>query len=228
MKHFILLFSISLFSNCFAQQPNPDLFQTWYLESFFTDDGAETVTVSEINPSITPTITFNSDFTFTGIGACNTFSGTFELNTTDDFIITDFTSTEIACEFDAHTSFETEYYFFLEIVAWLSIQTFEDELRLFMSTPPFGSGVFTNNPLSTSNFEKPNVSIFPNPAESLLHIQTENTLIQKVELYHLNGKKAKSVLSNFEYIAISDLSAGLYIVKIYTENGVLNKKFAKQ
>jgi heat shock protein HslJ len=80
MKQLLLSISIICSINCFAQAPNPDLFQTWYLQSVVVSDGSEpTYIVSDIEPTITPSLTIMEDLTFSGIGACNTFNGAFNV-----------------------------------------------------------------------------------------------------------------------------------------------------
>jgi hypothetical protein len=48
-----------------------------------------------------------------------------------------------------------------------------------------------------------------------------------VEFYSFIGKKVKEVHSDFKEINMNNLSIGVYLVKIYSENGFENKKLIK-
>jgi hypothetical protein len=71
------------------------------------------------------------------------------------------------------------------------------------------------------------VTIFPNPANDILNIESKNLLLTKVEIYSILGKKVKEVNSNFSDINISSMSIGLYLTKIYSEKGIAYRKFIK-
>src|SRR5690606_33919353 len=74
-----------------------------------------------------------------------------------------------------------------------------------------------------------NISLYPNPSNSLITIQIENTLNTdlKVDFTSLDGKKIKTVkLSNYQpqQIDISYLSQGVYIANFYANNMLLASK----
>ncbi len=79
-----------------------------------------------------------------------------------------------------------------------------------------------------SNYQ--NISIYPNPAKNILNIQTSAKL-DKLEIIDVYGKKVnefnKSELLN-KSIAIDHLSDGIYLVKIYSGNQILNKQLVKE
>lgn len=70
------------------------------------------------------------------------------------------------------------------------------------------------------------VKIFPNPANSILNINA-NSNISKVEVYNLLGQNVMTVSVNDinTNINTSNLTAGMYMLKLHTDNGVINKKF---
>lgn len=83
--------------------------------------------------------------------------------------------------------------------------------------------------LSTINFSKNNITLYPNPVKDILNISLlENTNIESYEIYDLLGKKilSKSTIQNF--INLNELSNGVYIVKVATSEGVLSTKFIKE
>jgi hypothetical protein len=86
------------------------------------------------------------------------------------------------------------------------------------------SSLYTNNTLSSSDFTQNNleVALYPNPVRDILNIET--TLeVQSVEIYNIQGQKVLS--SNQKQINVSDLAAGMYMVRIQdAENNIATKK----
>jgi len=71
------------------------------------------------------------------------------------------------------------------------------------------------------------ISIFPNPAKTDLFIKSE-VQIEKVEICDLTGKTIiNSNLSIVNSIDVSALPTGIYLVKIYTDKGVVTQKLIK-
>jgi hypothetical protein len=70
------------------------------------------------------------------------------------------------------------------------------------------------------------VILFPNPATNSVEIKSESR-INTVDLYDLSGKLLDVELKN-NRIDISHLSPGVYMIKIKTGTGIMNKKFIKQ
>jgi sugar lactone lactonase YvrE len=86
------------------------------------------------------------------------------------------------------------------------------------------TSLYTNNTLSSSDFTQNNleVALYPNPVRDILNIEIEND-IQLVEIYNLQGQKVLS--SNQKQINVSDLAAGMYMVRIQdTDNNIATKK----
>ena len=82
--------------------------------------------------------------------------------------------------------------------------------------------------LSTEEAELTNVSIFPNPASSVLNIQGI-TDIQTVEVHNIQGKKITISPNNFTQIDISSLQSGIYFLKVINDqNRSVIKKFIKK
>lgn len=78
-----------------------------------------------------------------------------------------------------------------------------------------------------------NISLFPNPANSVLNLKVEssNTSHLKVEIMSIDGKKITSAkLSNYEntQVDISNLSQGIYVTNFYSGNALIaSKKLVK-
>ncbi len=77
---------------------------------------------------------------------------------------------------------------------------------------------------------KNNVTIYPNPASSVLNIENKsNESVAAISIYNLNGALVKEVKSStsLQSIAVADLQTGIYFVKIQMNTQVLNYKFIK-
>jgi alpha-tubulin suppressor-like RCC1 family protein len=75
--------------------------------------------------------------------------------------------------------------------------------------------------LGTNDFSQNNlkVSLYPNPASNVLNIEMD-TELKLVEVYNLQGQKVKS--SSSRNIHVSDLSSGIYMVRVEDENGSIS------
>ncbi|WP_046757272.1 T9SS type A sorting domain-containing protein [Kordia jejudonensis] len=91
-----------------------------------------------------------------------------------------------------------------------------------------GMSTFNFATLSINDVEllDTDVKIYPNPASNILNIQT-NTMITKVEIFNLLGKKV--VQANTTEINVSQLSEGMYVMKLTSVEGAqITKRFIKQ
>lgn len=70
------------------------------------------------------------------------------------------------------------------------------------------------------------IDFYPNPVKDVLNIASKTELI-KVEIYSLLGNKIKELRSGLNSIKTSNLSRGIYIVKIYSENNCTTLKMIK-
>ncbi len=52
--------------------------------------------------------------------------------------------------------------------------------------------------------------------------------MDKIEIYSVFGKRVKSVDHNFDYISITDLSKGVYFIKIMSKNRTVSIKLLKR
>lgn len=81
--------------------------------------------------------------------------------------------------------------------------------------------------LGISDISPTDYKITPNPSKEYISITNENS-IQKLEIYNLKGQKVKTIIGTKEKYDISNLLAGMYILKIfYYENTVSTSKFIK-
>lgn len=85
--------------------------------------------------------------------------------------------------------------------------------------------LYNNNTLlSSQSFNQNNleVKLYPNPVCDILNIEIESD-IQSIEIYNIQGQKVLS--SNQKQINVSDLTAGMYMVRIQdVDNNIATKK----
>jgi hypothetical protein len=82
--------------------------------------------------------------------------------------------------------------------------------------------------LSVEENQLTDLSIYPNPATDIVHIQHSEVAVQKVEIYSINGQLVRSQNNNLERIDVNTLKSGLYIMKLYTANASKTIKLIRQ
>ena len=71
--------------------------------------------------------------------------------------------------------------------------------------------------------------LYPNPVTNTLNIQNLDTkTIEKVSIYNLIGQLVKTTEGSQKAIDVSDLSNGTYLVKVQTNEGIIDRKIIKQ
>ena len=88
-------------------------------------------------------------------------------------------------------------------------------------------GLSLGTVLSSESFETTTkLTVYPNPVNDVLNLQINNIAsIKNVKIFDLQGKLL--LQSTNETINVSELSKGIYIIKVSTENGETTKKFIK-
>ena len=86
----------------------------------------------------------------------------------------------------------------------------------------------TSVTLNTEGFISDEIKtlLYPNPNKGYFQIQS-NEAINKVEIYTILGQRIKSFTSQNQY-DISNLSKGMYLVKIFTKNNEITKRIMKE
>jgi hypothetical protein len=71
--------------------------------------------------------------------------------------------------------------------------------------------------------------IYPNPANEIIAIKS-NEILDRIEIIDVRGKMVFSKKTNeFETnVNINSLSAGLYLIKIFSKNNTKSTKFIKE
>ena len=227
MKYLVTLISIIYSINGSSQTPNPDLFQTWYLYDYYSTDDNIHHPISAIIPVISPNVTFSQTSNYNGIGACNGFGGTFSSPFNDVVVFDNFAGTLVLCGSSEHISFEGAFFSLFQSGGQYYISGTGNNMSLVISTPIFNNYVFGNSQLNSSNFDLKQTKIYPNPANSKLFVDSENILIDKIEIFNSLGETVKTINAGFEVINISDFASGIYLMKLYSEDKTVSKKFIK-
>ncbi|PJE45182.1 MAG: hypothetical protein CUR32_01270 [Flavobacterium sp.] len=227
MKYLVTLISIIYSINCSSQTPNPDLFQTWYLYDYYSTDDNIHHPISAIAPPISPRVTFSQTSNYNGIGACNGFGGTLSFPSNDVLVFDSFAGTLVLCGSTEHISFEGSFFSLFQSGGQYYISGTGNNMSLVISTPIFNNYVFGNSQLNSSNFDLKQTKIYPNPAHSKLFVDSENNLIDKIEIFNSLGQTIKTINADFDVINITDFGSGIYLMKLYSEERTVEKKFIK-
>jgi len=232
MKKLLLVLLISLISfQGFTQDPDLELFKTWYLINIEYDiEGG--LDVSSINPHISPTLTINEQLGFEGFGACNSFSGEFAYlfeNNVETLTPFNYIETLDICENQEHTNFENNYFDYFESEQPSLRIIYVDLHNLVLEKYPGFTLNYSNEPLAIEIFPIDTINIYPNPVSNTLYISSENTVIEKVAVYNISGQivlKQNNIQNNS--IDVSSLSEGMYFLELTSDTGKALKKFMKK
>jgi len=229
----LLIFAIliSIGPGVFAQDPDPNLFQTWYLYRILASDAHEIYEISEIEPPINPFVTISENLNINGEGACNSFIGKCSYESPNVLRTTNFSNTADNCGIQIHNFFEDDFFSFINSngnILWFQITQDSGGLTLTLSNQIFGWAIFKNYPLSISDFYLNEIKIYPNPSSSRIFRKSQKDPVTKIELYNLLGENIQTLNNKVEFIDISDFESGIYLVKIYTELGATVKKVIKK
>lgn len=104
-----------------------------------------------------------------------------------------------------------------------------------VSNDQFGFAVddfkVTATTLSTETFFANNFSLYPNPASDVLNINSKsNTAISQITITDMNGrivKEVKNMSVTNTIVNVADLTSGLYIINVTSNEGSGAVKFAK-
>lgn len=79
--------------------------------------------------------------------------------------------------------------------------------------------------LAVTDLSKNEIKIYPNPVKDLLKIASKEN-IESVEIFDINGKQVLKTQFGTS-LDVKNLTSGLYIIKIKTQNETLTEKFIK-
>jgi hypothetical protein len=82
--------------------------------------------------------------------------------------------------------------------------------------------------LSTDNFSQNQFLIYPNPAQSILNIESKtSSVIETLRIYDLFGKLLLEKTQNTDQVTVENLSNGVYIIEVASDGKTYKNKFIK-
>jgi len=209
-----------------AQDPDPNLFRTWYLYEMQLDDAEPILMVSNYqNPSIDPYISISNTLEYNGVGSCNTFMGTYSIFGGICPTSSDLSNSMETC---AHAFFESSFFQLVREYCVSSITQDSSGFTLVVSTLLGGYAIFKDYELSVNENSLNKITLFPNPVTDILFIASEGQPIETISVYSISGKRTLFKNSVTDQIDVSGLKAGLYFAEITTSEGRSVKKFIKK
>lgn len=73
-----------------------------------------------------------------------------------------------------------------------------------------------------------NLAIYPNPAQDALNISIGGEKVNAINIYTLEGRLVKNSIGSAKSINVSELTEGVYVIEVQTENGTAIQKFVKK
>jgi hypothetical protein len=163
-------------------------------------------------------------------GACSVtggyvYTGTLYPNFQNKYFFTDYCDDKIRMVNSAGTITTTSSF------SGNSFATFGEDVAGELYVAGISSGIIfkiQDASFGTSDFEKNEFSLFPNPAKNSISIKLSNeNLATKIAVFDLTGKLilSQKLENNPENtISISSITKGIYMVSVETENGVSYSK----
>ena len=246
MYRFLIIVLCCFFSqNSFAQDPT--LFEvTWVLESL-TIDGEEFLPPSNAEVAAVELIFVeaNNGDSDTAVGCvCDCFSGSVAFDESTDspstFMIgDDYVTTLANCNESENEIFQNRYFTFHEASLtdpFEYVTTYgdnEDEISLEVISSTGDIALYNNATLAVSDTKVTTFSIYPNPAQEQLYIDSDRyTGGYTITVFDIQGKQLMSTskdILGIHPIAIQDWRAGIYLIKIEDVSGaVTTKRFIKK
>lgn len=87
-----------------------------------------------------------------------------------------------------------------------------------------------NNATSITEIHGSALTIFPNPVEDVLQVQTEQRVIEKIQISDMQGRILLETIpgaSGQTVISTNQLVAGFYVLTAFTDQGKLSGKLVK-
>ncbi len=90
--------------------------------------------------------------------------------------------------------------------------------------------VTVNEYTDIENLRQNGISIYPNPTNGIINIETGNNNIQNIKISDITGKTLikKSDIQQNEAIDLSELESGIYIISIQTDKNIFTTKIIKK
>lgn len=102
-------------------------------------------------------------------------------------------------------------------------------MKVGMLNSALASATYTITPVGIHDIQQ-NVSIYPNPTTSDVTLDLSGLNAKTVELFSMNGQLLNTVVPTDEtmIMSLSQYAAGIYFVRIHTDNGITTQKIVKK
>lgn len=80
-----------------------------------------------------------------------------------------------------------------------------------IDNPIFGRAVFQNFALASKEFDIEQITIHPNPSNSLLFLNYNQLVVSKIQVINSLSQNVLTMNEGFDVVNISDLPSGIYI-----------------
>ncbi|MGO3810456.1 BspA family leucine-rich repeat surface protein [Mesonia sp.] len=88
--------------------------------------------------------------------------------------------------------------------------------------------VIDNLSVNSKSIEN-NISVYPNPVKDVLRIRTKNGVeVEELSVYNIQGRKILFREENIETLKLENLSSGIYLLNIKTNQGEINQQLVKK
>lgn len=235
MRNILLLFGILIISQIGLSQP-PDLANfDWYIDHVVLDGITYESPIEPSSGILNPNIDFYPGKVYAVIDPeSDSFFGLIDYDPQDQrFTITEPAITlpgcQIYCDF-ANVYFELLFGDGIEIVFdWVLIVTDEGDKWLMIERTD-GSYAFYNDhpPLGIDDQQRVEIKMAPNPVIEVLHISSEDIVVEEIYIYDLSGKPYSVVWQDRSSLDVSSLSQGIYFLELNTNVGRAVHKFIKK
>lgn len=71
-----------------------------------------------------------------------------------------------------------------------------------------------------------NLLVYPNPASSTIYLESEQSILQQMEVFNVAGQQifSKNLNSNQHTLSVANLSEGIYLLRVQTDKGLHQKR----
>ncbi|MFC4635347.1 T9SS type A sorting domain-containing protein [Dokdonia ponticola] len=242
-RFFLVLLCFVVSQNSFAQ--DPILFEgVWELESI-TIDGEEffppsNEEVDSVDLIFEEANNGNPDMIIGSV--CDAFSASVTFQEADgsfpSFMIgDDYVTTLANCDTSENQNFQNIYFAFYETSLSdpfeYSLEFLGNNPALIITSSNGYVAIYGNPILSLNGFNKPSFSIYPNPAQDQLFIDTHKiSEAYTITIFDVQGKQlVQTSEKSFEVtpIQIQNWASGVYFVRLESQNGVMTtQRFIKK
>jgi heat shock protein HslJ len=207
----------------YGRQPltTPDVTGTWYLQYLFNIDLSY---VNTYNPNAFIEFSDNQGTTldFNGIGACNTYNGTYNITAPATMTMESINYTSDSCDNINAEDFDGLYFYMFhgpnDTNQQLHMSVSGEGVSQNLTLCNTGLGIeayYVKQPLSISEFKAIAITLKQNPVGRSLELLNASPFINTLyTIYSLDGKKVFASTLNTPTIDVEQLTNGIYFLKI--------------